>query len=277
MRAIADAVSSALSQQQLQQQQHQQQPPAAGQHSLRRRVQPVGRLSVGTAASVASGVSPVSRRAVVSAPAGTLRGTRRRMVTVVDGDDDVSGVVDDVNGGKASVFDRLGPCEDSTLGHVTTSITGVSKRAKPTHASSVRCRDWPQCFRGADCRFHHPTELCQYFPSCPFGDDCRFVHPSVPCRFGVLCTRQGCAFRVRDSLTLALDPSHLIVVSHVCISILPKQMCRVGTVTSVRIANARFGILGRCWCVVPRGILVGASHDCLVSGTIAIGGALPLR
>ncbi|KAJ3155327.1 hypothetical protein HDU86_004418 [Geranomyces michiganensis] len=60
-----------------------------------------------------------------------------------------------------------------------------------------RCTFWPNCQRGAQCQFHHPTTACPDYPSCDKGVACRYIHPDAgqtPCRFGAACTRPYCAF-----------------------------------------------------------------------------------
>ncbi|KAF9973942.1 hypothetical protein BGZ73_002785 [Actinomortierella ambigua] len=45
-------------------------------------------------------------------------------------------------------------------------------------AKQVRCKFWPNCQSGDQCRFWHPKELCQAYPNCPnSADTCLFVHP----------------------------------------------------------------------------------------------------
>ncbi|KAG0225300.1 hypothetical protein BGW41_004735, partial [Actinomortierella wolfii] len=45
-------------------------------------------------------------------------------------------------------------------------------------AKQVRCKYWPNCQSGDQCRFWHPKELCQAYPNCPnSADTCLFVHP----------------------------------------------------------------------------------------------------
>jgi hypothetical protein len=51
-----------------------------------------------------------------------------------------------------------------------------------------RCVYYPNCTKGEDCPFFHPTEECTRFPNCAKGDNCDFVHP--PCKFGENCQRR---------------------------------------------------------------------------------------
>ncbi|KAI8587301.1 hypothetical protein BDZ88DRAFT_425954 [Geranomyces variabilis] len=60
-----------------------------------------------------------------------------------------------------------------------------------------RCTYWPNCQRGDQCQFHHPTTACPDYPGCDKGAACRYIHPDAgqtPCRFGAACTRPYCAF-----------------------------------------------------------------------------------
>lgn len=70
----------------------------------------------------------------------------------------------------------------------------------------VKCVFFPDCTKGADCPYFHPTEECSYvndespfshdrkFPACPYGKKCLYIHPQVPCRFGNKCTRPNCNY-----------------------------------------------------------------------------------
>ncbi len=80
------------------------------------------------------------------------------------------------------------------------NVKSDSKKQK-----KVRCSFWPNCTKGDDCPFVHPTEDCKYnfkifanssrnFPACTFGDQCLFKHPKIECKFGMGCTRPNCAF-----------------------------------------------------------------------------------
>lgn len=51
-----------------------------------------------------------------------------------------------------------------------------------------RCAFYPNCTKGDDCPFFHPTQPCRNYPNCPKGDHCDYVHP--PCRFGDNCQRR---------------------------------------------------------------------------------------
>lgn len=65
------------------------------------------------------------------------------------------------------------------------------KKKKPAHGrphDQQRCVYYPNCSKGEDCPFFHPTEDCKLFPNCPHGDNCDFVHP--PCKFGDNCARR---------------------------------------------------------------------------------------
>jgi hypothetical protein len=57
-----------------------------------------------------------------------------------------------------------------------------------------KCQFWPNCKRGDECVYVHPTTQCNLFPACPYGENCLFIHPAVPCKFGTSCTRVGCVY-----------------------------------------------------------------------------------
>ena len=43
-------------------------------------------------------------------------------------------------------------------------------------ANKVRCRNWPRCFDGSSCPYHHPEVICPFYPNCPEGDECEYIH-----------------------------------------------------------------------------------------------------
>jgi hypothetical protein len=57
-------------------------------------------------------------------------------------------------------------------------IPSKSAIKKPSHQLPL-CKYFPNCTRGAVCRYFHPQrpEPCRYFPDCKYGSDCRFFHP----------------------------------------------------------------------------------------------------
>lgn len=51
-----------------------------------------------------------------------------------------------------------------------------------------RCAFYPNCTKGEECPFFHPTQPCRNYPNCSKGDHCDYVHP--PCKFGDNCARR---------------------------------------------------------------------------------------
>lgn len=47
-----------------------------------------------------------------------------------------------------------------------------------TGGKKVRCQFWPQCAKGNNCQYFHPTRMCTAYPNCPnTGKTCNFIHP----------------------------------------------------------------------------------------------------
>ncbi|CEM36602.1 unnamed protein product [Vitrella brassicaformis CCMP3155] len=57
-----------------------------------------------------------------------------------------------------------------------------------------RCRNWPDCPFGDQCKYVHPSSFCKMWPGCSFGKECLFIHPQVPCRFGIRCKNARCSY-----------------------------------------------------------------------------------
>ncbi|KAI9004417.1 hypothetical protein DFJ74DRAFT_693374 [Hyaloraphidium curvatum] len=78
----------------------------------------------------------------------------------------------------------------------TVTLAGESSSLERLDERPVRCKFWPDCSKGAECPFHHPTELCPNLPGCREGDRCLFIHPkaAAPCKFGAGCTNPRCTF-----------------------------------------------------------------------------------
>ncbi|ORY05761.1 hypothetical protein K493DRAFT_33452 [Basidiobolus meristosporus CBS 931.73] len=66
-----------------------------------------------------------------------------------------------------------------------------------------RCTFWPNCTKGEDCKFFHPTKPCRDYPNCPNGAKCLYIHlddekaetkKAVACKFGAKCTNPECKF-----------------------------------------------------------------------------------
>jgi len=56
------------------------------------------------------------------------------------------------------------------------------------------CSFWPQCAKGVNCVFHHPSTQCEFWPHCRFGFECKNLHPQVPCKFGFGCENPDCQY-----------------------------------------------------------------------------------
>ncbi|KXS10811.1 hypothetical protein M427DRAFT_462037 [Gonapodya prolifera JEL478] len=66
--------------------------------------------------------------------------------------------------------------EPATTFTVTLNGQVIEERVE---SKPVRCGYWPQCKKGAECRFWHPVELCPQWPNCPYNDaQCLYIHPS---------------------------------------------------------------------------------------------------
>mmetsp|Transcript_27616 Transcript_27616/g.54289 ORF Transcript_27616/g.54289 Transcript_27616/m.54289 type:complete len:529 (+) Transcript_27616:39-1625(+) len=79
----------------------------------------------------------------------------------------------------------------------------VVEPANPTTAKLVKCVFWPNCTKGSDCPFHHPSELCSFFPNCRYGSTCLNIHPANagPATRGRGGARGGAGTRGRGGVT----------------------------------------------------------------------------
>ncbi|RKP12761.1 hypothetical protein BJ684DRAFT_16787 [Piptocephalis cylindrospora] len=94
-----------------------------------------------------------------------------------------------------------------------TVIPAPSSQTVEGMADSLkRCSFWPNCTKGHECPYFHPTQLCSLYPMCPnTAETCRFIHPAgsessssstttfsdtnrTPCRFAEGCTNPRCSF-----------------------------------------------------------------------------------
>ncbi|KAI8055806.1 hypothetical protein BDF22DRAFT_672284 [Syncephalis plumigaleata] len=106
----------------------------------------------------------------------------------------------------------------SKKGKTTSSVEDQQREAIKTQAledatintNKTRCSFWPQCAKGSECPYHHPSTLCPLFPNCPKpADQCLYIHPAtdhgmtngnttststIPCKFGSYCTNNKCPF-----------------------------------------------------------------------------------
>ncbi|KAK9721173.1 mRNA-binding protein nab2 [Basidiobolus ranarum] len=81
----------------------------------------------------------------------------------------------------------------------TTDITQDTLKDQPQ-----RCTFWPNCSKGEECKFFHPTKPCRDYPNCPNGTKCLFIHlddentesnkKTIACKFGAKCTNPDCKF-----------------------------------------------------------------------------------
>jgi hypothetical protein len=65
---------------------------------------------------------------------------------------------------------------------------GSRQKGRGRPKDKERCVYYPNCNKGEECPFFHPTEECTHFPNCTKGDQCDYVHP--PCKFGENCARR---------------------------------------------------------------------------------------
>eukprot|EP00026_Physarum_polycephalum_P005012 Phypoly_transcript_05038.p1 GENE.Phypoly_transcript_05038~~Phypoly_transcript_05038.p1 ORF type:complete len:587 (-),score=75.16 Phypoly_transcript_05038:164-1924(-) len=84
-----------------------------------------------------------------------------------------------------------------------TVVESVGKKIK-----KEKCQYWPNCKRGDECAYFHPTQKCKLFPDCPFADKCLYIHPSVPCKFGAKCARPDCAYSHPAPSSLSLSGTY---------------------------------------------------------------------
>ncbi|KAH8741976.1 coronin binding protein [Cryptosporidium ryanae] len=68
----------------------------------------------------------------------------------------------------------------------------------------IRCKNWPNCDKGDNCFYIHPSEACKAWPLCSYGPACFYIHPSVPCRFGLACYNSICNY----NHPVGWDPYH---------------------------------------------------------------------
>lgn len=54
----------------------------------------------------------------------------------------------------------------------------------------IRCRYWPNCLHGSECKFIHPIKNCTHYPNCYYKDKCTFIHPI--CKYGLKCKDKKC-------------------------------------------------------------------------------------
>eukprot|EP01119_Soliformovum_irregulare_P025696 TRINITY_DN9589_c0_g1_i1.p1 TRINITY_DN9589_c0_g1~~TRINITY_DN9589_c0_g1_i1.p1 ORF type:complete len:329 (-),score=43.78 TRINITY_DN9589_c0_g1_i1:63-1049(-) len=79
----------------------------------------------------------------------------------------------------------LGSSEDYDL------VEGTKKKK-----TNQRCTYWPNCKRGQQCVYIHPSERCKMYPWCSYANNCMYIHPqsTVPCKYAALCTKADCLF-----------------------------------------------------------------------------------
>ncbi|KAK6589639.1 PWI+4CCCH domain protein [Cryptosporidium xiaoi] len=82
----------------------------------------------------------------------------------------------------------------------TSSITAHQTANKV----KIRCKNWPNCDKGDNCFYIHPSEACKAWPLCSYGPGCFYIHPSVPCRFGLACYNSICNY----NHPIGWDPYH---------------------------------------------------------------------
>ncbi|CAG8667608.1 22961_t:CDS:2, partial [Cetraspora pellucida] len=87
-----------------------------------------------------------------------------------------------------SVLDRLGKKGGLMTAYINPAFiqnsnatpipTQPNSNTTPTSKIS-RCRHWPNCDLGVQCKFHHPTEICPMVPNCPNSPrTCLYIHPA---------------------------------------------------------------------------------------------------
>ena len=130
--------------------------------------------------------------------------------------------------GPASVKDRLGPKADASN---DVSFTTAASTIGPQEARE-KCAYWPNCTRGSDCRYIHPTKMCFQGAECKRGKACTYIHPSdlvqkvvtgsstarIPCKFAQACTKPDCAF--------SHPPGHPLSINTLASSAPPKTLCK---------------------------------------------------
>ncbi|CAG8530950.1 13013_t:CDS:2 [Dentiscutata erythropus] len=87
-----------------------------------------------------------------------------------------------------SVLDRLGKKGGLMTAYINPAfIQNSNANPIPTQSNSnitltskiSRCRHWPNCDLGVQCKFHHPTEICPMVPNCPNSPrTCLYIHPA---------------------------------------------------------------------------------------------------
>ncbi|CAG8497056.1 9978_t:CDS:2 [Scutellospora calospora] len=87
-----------------------------------------------------------------------------------------------------SVLDRLGKKGGLMTAYINPAFIQNSNASSiPAQSNSnitltskvSRCRHWPNCDLGAQCKFHHPTEICPMVPNCPNSPrTCLYIHPA---------------------------------------------------------------------------------------------------
>ncbi|RIB00814.1 hypothetical protein C2G38_1098562 [Gigaspora rosea] len=84
-----------------------------------------------------------------------------------------------------SVLDRLGKKGGLMTAYINPAfIQNSNTNPIPTQSNSnitkiSRCRHWPNCDLGIQCKFHHPTEICPMVPNCPNSPrTCLYIHPA---------------------------------------------------------------------------------------------------
>jgi len=103
---------------------------------------------------------------------------------------------------------KLGPPRKQGFKHVPNKSQGLKKafqmdldEVQKDSRKRERCIHWPNCIKGNECSYFHPTKICRDFPNCPNPPEkCMFIHPATSqpanpyCRYGVNCTNQNCTF-----------------------------------------------------------------------------------
>ncbi|CAG8797980.1 19255_t:CDS:2, partial [Racocetra persica] len=87
-----------------------------------------------------------------------------------------------------SVLDRLGKKGGLMTAYINPAFIQNSNAtpipAQPNSNTTLtskisRCRHWPNCDLGVQCKFHHPTEICPMVPNCPNSPrTCLYIHPA---------------------------------------------------------------------------------------------------
>ncbi|CAH1389804.1 unnamed protein product [Nezara viridula] len=92
-----------------------------------------------------------------------------------------------------TVLSCLAPVDDYITKTIVNENVYVSADSKTDENGKViKCKFWPSCEAGNDCRFYHPKEYCRTLPNCKFGQKCLYYHP--PCKFADKCLNVTCPY-----------------------------------------------------------------------------------